>query len=83
MTTKCDRVLAQMTQELTNCSSGEFAELSLQNSSRSRPALAGSLSSNAYHARSAHGAPPDVPLSPTIPYLLLRETEAISSVHRP
>jgi hypothetical protein len=63
VTTKCWSVLAQMIHELANCSSKEFAELSVQKSSSSRPARGGSPLSSAYQARSAHtagvGDPPD------------------------
>src|SRR5688572_29470423 len=61
----CSSLAAQTTQELTSCSSGVVAELSAQKSSSSRPALAGSSSSNADQASRAHTAPPEVPLSPT------------------
>src|SRR5258705_113295 len=58
--TRFSSSLAQSSHELKICSTGDVAELSAQKPSSSGPAPRGSSWSSAYHARSAHTAPPEV-----------------------
>ena len=66
MTKGCS-VLAQIVHVLTICSSGVLAELSVQkSSSSSHPAPFRIAVEQCAPRQSAHTAPPDVPLKPTI-----------------
>jgi hypothetical protein len=60
------RALAHTVQALSARSGGELAAVSAQKASSSSPTRSGARSRSADQASSAHTAPPDVPLRPTI-----------------
>src|SRR5215218_3272554 len=68
--TKFWRLLIQRIQELTSCSWGAVAELSLQKASSASAAPDPSPLNRLCHASRAQTAPPEVPLRPTTSYRL-------------